>query len=214
MNTEPTPDPLFLPSWQHSLSGNGLKIGEQLFHHATELYVWYVSSSWYPMNEGNNLAAVKETDHICNLLSKMKRIAEISFSRGEFLSSSEEEGITFQLKGVFQDLQVGKFQRENLFEELQWIFSILIMNNPKAKLVSLITELEYRFCINPPSDQPSEISKRCQELLNKVIQNINPHLKEMNTQAMIQELNHILEKEDANQPIEKALLSAIQPWIF
>ena len=177
--------------------------GQRLFNEVTEVYIWYVSSSWYHM----------EGDSERNMLSRIKRIAEVSMQGGNYLSGQEDVEATTRLKDLFQDLNSGKLRRQDLPQALNEMLTQLTHTNPKAKVVSQATELEYRLCINPPPDQSPEVTEHYRQILLTIIQGITPQLTEINASAIAQGLTQILENFHTMDNFGNAISNAIRHWI-
>lgn len=85
--------------------------------------------------------------------------------------------------------------------------------NPKAKVVAQTTELEYRLCINPSSEQSSILTQQYQEALSQIIHKIGPKLLDINASAISQGLSQILENLDTIEDFNRAIDEAIKHWL-
>jgi hypothetical protein len=175
------------------ISSSGKPLGQQLFDDITEFYSWYISS-WY-MADGKTASVeiLQKNESIRKILSLLKRIAEVSMNGGSFLREKEEIHVLNKLSNILQDLNSGKLRKHHLPNGLFQVLEGLTQNNPKAKVISQITELEYYFCINPPPGQSPESTIRYQKLFNQIIDKISPQMPDISASAIAQGLSRILE---------------------
>jgi hypothetical protein len=213
----PLENPFFPPFPQHaqttSPSSPSRPAGQLLFSDVTEFYSWYVSC-WY-LSDGHypSEEVTQRSETTRRILSLIKRIAEVSIQGGNFLSEIEEYHTIHALNNVFQDLNSGKLRKQNLPEALGEVLASIIEHNPKAKVVFQTTELEYRLCINPPADQPAELTAHYQKILAQIIQKITPQMRDINASAIAQGLSKILENHLGSKSIAEALNEAVKHWL-
>jgi hypothetical protein len=207
----PSPPRFLGPS--EPLSHTGHLPGQRLFDDITEFYSWYISS-WY-MSDGRTASpeSLQKSESTRKILSLLKRIAEVSMNGGHFLTEKEEMRALNALSNILQDLSSGNLRKQDLPDALFQVLVNLTENNPKAKVVFQTTELEYLFCINPPSGQPSGLTMRYQQLFTQIIQGISPQMRDINASAIAQGLSRILENPNAIENINQAINEAIKHWL-
>jgi hypothetical protein len=187
--------------------------GQRLFDNVTEFYSWYISS-WYMADGGTaSPETLQKSESTRKILSLIKRIAEVSKDGGNFLTETEEIIALNAFSNVLQDLNSGKLRKQNLPDALFEIIENLTRDNPKAKVVFQITELEYRLCINPPLGQSSELTVQYQQVLTQIIQGITPQLQDINASAIAQGLSQILENSSTAENFNNAINEAIKHWL-
>jgi hypothetical protein len=143
-------------------------------------------------------------------LSKLMRIAKLSSEGGSFLSSQEETQTTNRLFKLKEQLCDGTLKRESTISELHSLIHNIIAYNPKAKVVSYATELEYHFCIlHPPSIEATYLKSYLEGLL----EHIKPSLLEIQAYAISQIMGKILENPSAHPNAGKILEQEIHQWI-
>jgi hypothetical protein len=206
----PIPQPILT---KELISSSGQPLGQRLFDDTTEFYSWYVSS-WY-MSDGGAASAeiLQKSESTRKILSLLKRIAEVSMNGGNFLTEKEEVHALNDLSNILQDLNSGKLRKQHLPDALFQVMEDLIQNNPKAKVVSQVTELEYYLCINPPAGQSLESTIQYQKVLNRVTERISPQMRDINASAIAQGLSQILENPSGVENIYQAIQEAIKHWL-
>jgi hypothetical protein len=199
-----------VPSWTPqpdiTQARPGQPLGQRLFDDITEFYCWYVTS-WY-----RGLPS-KEGESIPKILSVMKRVAEVSMNGANYLSEKEEIKAVDSLSNILQDLNSGKLRQQDLPEALMHVTSAMINHNPKAKVVSQTTELEYRLCINPDPAQPSDLTNKYQQTLSMIIEKITPEMRDSNATAIAQGLSQILAHPENFENTHEAIQQAVKDWL-
>ncbi len=174
--------------------------GKQLFNSASDFYSWYMTWINTPSSQAN----------VFQTLSELMRIALLSSDGGNYLSFQEEEKSIKDLSKLKEELCDGNLKKENTFQELRSLVDNIISRNPKAKLVSYATELEYRFCIlKTPSTQAEYLQKYLKELLTCV----TPSLLEIQAYAIGQIMGKILENPSLNQDAGRLLEKEVKQWL-
>lgn len=174
--------------------------GVQLFHQASDFYSWYMS--WSPSPTAD--AKVFQT------LSKLMRIGKISSEGGKFLSSQEENLVTSHLHKLKEQLCDGTLKKDATLPELHSLVHNIISYNPKAKVISYATELEYHFCILKPPSTESEFLKTYLEML---LGQVNPSLLEIQAYAISQIMGKILENPTQHKNAGKLLEQELHQWL-
>lgn len=174
--------------------------GAQLFHQASDFYSWYMSWSSSPTADAK----------IFQTLSKLMRIGKLSSEGGKFLSQQEEKEVTSHLHKLKEQLCDGTLKKEATLPELYSLVHNIISYNPKAKVVSYATELEYHFCIlKPPSNESDFLKKYLEGLLGQV----NPSLLEIQAYAISQIMGKILENPSSHNNAGKMLEQELHQWL-
>jgi hypothetical protein len=214
MNSEPVSGNFQVPPWPPQPGSVPLQpeypSGELLFDEITEFYSWYVYACLDPTISQENS---KSSHSIPKILSVMKRIAEVSMNGGNFLSQQDELRAIESLSNILHDLKSGKLRRQDLPDALKQITDTLTNGNPKAKVVSQTTELEYRLCINPSREQSSELTGKYQKILSRIIEKIGSGMPEINASAIAQNLLHILDNTPEITDIHEAIDEAVKHWL-
>ncbi|MES2198838.1 MAG: hypothetical protein V4489_01540 [Chlamydiota bacterium] len=174
--------------------------GKQLFNSASDFYSWYMSWIHVPSSQAN----------VFRILSELMRIALLSAEGGKYLSFPDEDTGIKNLSRLKENLCDGNLKKEATFQELKSLVSNLTAQNPKAKLVSCATELEYQFCILPP---PSTHSEYLQNYLNKLLKCVTPSLLEIQAYAISQIMGKILENPPLHKEAGYTLEKEVEQWI-
>ena len=174
--------------------------GRQLFNSVSDFYSWYMSWIHMPSSQAN----------VFRVLSELMRIALLSAEGGSYLSSQDENNGMQNLSRLKENLCDGHLKKEGTFQELKSLVNSIISQNPKAKLVSCATELEYQFCILPP---PSSQSKNLQDYLNKLLKCVTPSLLEIQAYAVSQVISKILETPSQHKDAGHILEKEVARWI-
>jgi hypothetical protein len=169
--------------------------GEMLSQQITDFYAWYMA--WD--------SSLHTHAHHFQLLSQIKRIAQVSVEGGGFLSEQEEKKALERLNNLRSGLYDGNISQQEIKEHLAHIVDDLTTSNHKARLVSHTTELEYRLCIHPPKDQNPALTAVFKELLNQVIAQIQPNLHDQEAQSMDQGIAQMLRNLSTHVHIDQAL---------
>ncbi len=148
-------------------------------------------------------------------ISQLMRIAHCSSSGGEFLSKEAEEIARQRLSELREELDDGKSHTENIAPEVSSIIFSLTYNNPKALLVSRLTELEYKFCIHRIEEQANLSSQQAEELysqvegvrhvLNRAIQEIKPSLVDLKALELARQLHDLPNQENSSDAVKKTI---------
>lgn len=187
--------------------------GQRLFDDVTAFYSWYVSAWYLSSGEFVSSESSQKNDTTRKILSLIKRIAEVSMSGGGFLSEKEESRALDGLSEILQDLNNGSLRKQQLPEALLQLADTLTANNPKAKLVSQTTELEYLFCINPSPMQSTDLTQKYQQLFTLIIEKINPQMRDINASAISRGLSQILENPHRSADMSGKIHEAIKHWL-
>lgn len=203
-----------VPPWAFSpiehRSPQGNAYGKSLLEDITSFYSWFVSS-WY-LSDATPETSQKD-DSSRKILSLIKRISEVSVNGGFILSENEELKAIQFLQDIHQDLLNGSLRKQDLPTALVQLMNDLTHRNPKAKVVSQTTELEYLLCINPSPHQSEKSTEEYRSLLSQIIQKVNPQMPDINASAISQGLSYILEDPDAIPDIHSAINNAIKHWL-
>jgi len=173
-----------------------------LFHKVEELYEWYMSRVHTSMNLTNPLQCLSELMHV----------AQTSDLGGSYLSPQEEQQIYEALTHVQTDLCDGLLKLEQLKEKVEQILEKLTKTNTKARLVSRVTKLEYKFCIHSYESQTPE-AKLLYTCLGHLLQNITPKLLEIQALAIDQVAAKLLQTQGSPLQIQQTLQAEMQHWI-
>lgn len=217
-----SPDPLppssfpsgsFPPSDSGSVSKN--RPENLLIEEIAEFYVWYVTSSWFQSEKLSFSSDSQRSngDTTRNLLSRIRRIAEVSISGGNYLSFQEVNRAHREIRELISDLNNGRIKKRDLPDLLDAILQEMTAQNPKAKVISHITELEYRLCINPGESQPTELTEHYRQTLEKIVHAINPRMSNVNASAIAQGLAHVIGNMDKGMDVPRAIADAIKHWV-
>ena len=113
-------------------------VGQKLFDTTLDFYAWYLS--W--VREPNLHSPTFK------ILSQIMRIAQVSLTGGRYLSEKDEAHALLKLEQLKDKLFDGTIKSEEILGSLSDILENVIHCNPKARLVSYITEIEYVFYLN------------------------------------------------------------------
>jgi|GEM_PF-5373163 len=174
--------------------------GKKLFQSTSEFYSWYMS--W--INTPSSQAKVFQT------LSELMRIALLSSEGGKYLSFGEEEKVLAKLTGLKEQLCDGTIKNDSTLGEIRRLVDNIIAHNPKAKMVSYATEIEYHFCILKP--QTTQTVK-LQNYLKDLLKHVTPSLLEIQAYAISQVMGRILENPLQHADPEPLLQKEISQWI-
>lgn len=178
----------------------GISPGRQLFNSVSDFYSWYMSWIHIPSSQAN----------VFRTLSELMRIALLSAEGGKYLSLQDEEKGMQNLSKLKENLCDGNLKKEATFQHLKSLVHNIISQNPKAKLVSYATELEYQFCIlSPPSTQ----SEYLQNYLTRLLKCVTPALLEIQAYAISQIMGKILESPLSYKEAGYVLEKEINQWI-
>jgi hypothetical protein len=177
--------------------------GQTLFNCASEFYAWYGSWDLLPEQHADTFAR----------LSELMQIAHVSLSGGRYLTEKEERRAVDSLMQLREDLYIGAVKQEEILKTLLAILQQLTESNPKAKLVSCATQLEYRLCIRPRKNDAPQSVERCRVTLEGIISQVRPDLLDINAYAAAQGLANLLAHIDAIEDACAALQEAIYRWI-
>ena len=177
-----------------------IAIGDKLFNYTSEFYAWYMSL----------LIDSKSQSDIFKTLSQLMRIALLSAEGGDFLKTANEEGALTALLLIKEDLSDGNIKHAEVLYQLKKIIEGLTANNPKARLVTYATELEYHYCLKQTtSNQTQEFQKYLKELLGFV----TPSLLEINAYAIAQIMGKALENPSVFRNPKIELKEEINKWL-
>lgn len=163
--------------------------GSKLFDNASEFYTWYMMLVSKPRDQ----AEVFQT------LSQLMRVAEISRAGGNYLSETEETTASQALCALREQLLDGKIKQHDILSRVQSIREKLIFHNPKAKLVTYATEVEYKFYLSPSPRLQADYVKK---MIDSLLTHVNPSLQPINAQAISQVLVSLLETVSGSGPLE------------
>ena len=186
-----------------SLMGSARPSGQRLFDQISEFYAWYLSWDISPKVHAKTF----------EFLSRIMRIAQVSKDWGHFLSDEEEQKALKLLSSLREELFDGLCRQQEIPQTLLNILQLLTNSNPKARLVARTNELEYILCVNAAPSQPPEIRTRYQLLLDHILNQITPNLRDTHAHAVSQGLSKIIENPNAIADIHAAILQATQRWL-
>jgi len=147
----------------HSTKEEGFSYpGLSLFEKAFDFYSWYLS---YDISLSKQWA-------LFETLSLIMQIAKLSFEGAALLSAQEEEEALKQLQELSEAISGGTLKKIDLTTIIEKIITKLIDNNPRAKLVALLTRLEYKVCIHNTFDVSQEVQLLFRQELYKLLQAI------------------------------------------
>jgi hypothetical protein len=165
--------------------------GTRLFNSVSDFYSWYMAL----VNKPGEQAKVFQ------ILSQIMRVAKISQSGGNYLLEEEESTALQSLYLLKEHLLDGKIKQNDVLTKVERIRENLISKNPKAKLVTCVTEVEYKLCLAPkPETEAADLKSALESLLAQV----NQDLQEKSAQAITQTLLPFLE----TVPLQEAVVSA------
>ena len=173
--------------------------GQQLFQQASDFYSWFMSSF-----------SLTADAKVFQILSKIMRIAKLSSEGGKFLSDQEEKKTILLLTKLKEQLCDGTLKKEHTADELSSFVHNIISSNPKAKVISYATELEYNFCILKP---PSKESSHLKNYLEHLVEKVTPSLLEIQAYAISQIMGKILENPKVHLNAAVLLEEEIPRWL-
>ena len=177
--------------------------GERLFEETSQFYEWYLSWDASPSEHARSFEC----------LSQIMRIAQTSKEGGGFLSSTQETSALNSLSSLKDDISNGYIRINEIQTSLLQILQNLTDANPKARLVSQTTKLEYLLCVHPSRDQSKDITGRYQQLLSHIISQVTPNMLDSHANAISQGLSKILDNPESVSDIHQALHEAIKGWL-
>lgn len=180
--------------------GQGIGPGKELFNAVSEFYSWYMSWIHTPSSQAT----------VFKSLSELMRIASLSAEGGNYLSLQDEEKGIQNLSKLKENLCDGHLKKEATLQQVKSLVNNIISQNPKAKLVSSATELEYQFCILSP---PSAHSTYLQDYLARLLKCITPALLEIQAYAISQIMDKLLENPLSHQDAGYILEKEVNQWI-
>jgi len=191
------------PWTNQDLSSSKGAVGAQLFEQTSQFFAWYLTWDSAPADHARSF----------EYLSQIMQIARVSKEGGNFLSSMQEKKALDSLSSLQEDLFNGNIRHPDIQESLMHILHSLTDSNPKAKLISHTTELEYLLCIHPSGNQPSDATERYQQTLSYIISKVTPNMLDVHAHAIAQGLSKILDNPQAIPDIQQALHEAIRGWL-
>ncbi|GAB4184486.1 MAG: hypothetical protein Tsb0015_00470 [Simkaniaceae bacterium] len=162
---------------------SGSSFGNKLFENVSHFYAWYLSWDSKPSNHTETF----------ELLSRIMRIAQVSKEGGNFLSSFQEKDALEAFSDLSDDLSYGKLENPEINDRLNKILAHLTDNNPKAKVVSYITSLEYLINIRNADIIPKPLLEDFKAQFSSLIEKLNPNLSDINAEAISRHLKEILQ---------------------
>jgi hypothetical protein len=174
--------------------------GRQLFNSVSDFYSWYMSRIHTPSAHAS----------IFQTLSELMRISSLSAEGGEYLSPEEEKRGVRSLSKLKEKLCDGNLKKEDTLRKLKALIDNITSQNPKAKLVSYATELEYQFCILRP---PSPHSEYLQNYLNELLKYVTPSLLGIQAYAITQIIGKILDTTPLHKDTGYILEKEVKQWI-
>ena len=175
-------------------------IGDKLFNSSSEFYDWYMSL----------IDASKSQTGIFSALSQIMRVALLSIEGGNYLKSDGEERAIRDLTLLKEELSDGNIKHSEVPHQLKKIIEGITANNPKARLVTYATEIEYTYCIKEASSsQTLEFQKYLKELLGFV----SPSLLEIHAYAIAQIMGKVLENPSLFGDPKITLKEEINKWL-
>jgi hypothetical protein len=182
-----------------SISPSKVPTGQKLFDLAASLYAWFGSIDSKP----------REHLPIYEELSTIMLLAKCNMNGGNYMTVFEEHQGFSTMEQLCQDLYLGNKTSKEIPDVLGIVIQGLTENNYKAKLVSLIIQLDYRLRIHPVYEKGEEVQKILKELFEELLLTINPSLNENNAQAVAQQLTMILSHLDKDKEISDEDLNAV-----
>lgn len=178
-------------------------IGKKLFENALAFYAWYLA---WDTNPFSHAKAFK-------VLSQILHIAKVSLSGGHYLKEVEEQKAISLLSQMKEKLFNGSIRSEQILETLLRILHTLEEANPKARLVALTTEYEYRYCIDTIEKLSEDKKAACRKKLYELLDHITPELLDMNAHAIAQSIAQLIESPFQEKDPEAALDNAMKRWL-
>ncbi len=187
---------------KHSFSKTSSRttVGDCLFNYTSEFYSWYMSL----------VDDSKSQSGVFRALSQLMRIALLSAEGGNYLKMDTEEKALRSLTLLKENLSDGNLKHGEVLHQLKKIINEITSNNPKARLVTYATEIEYTYCIEKnPSNQIQEFQQYLKELLNFV----TPSLLEIHAYAIAQIMGKVLENPTLFADPKTTLKEEINKWL-
>ena len=169
--------------------------GRKLIQEIDEFYISY--GNWrteYPEN--------------FECFSLIKRIAEVSFNTGAYLSEQDEKELIHRLSEIKEGLYAGNIKHRHIPGSMNHLILSLIEKNPKAKLVAYLIELEY--FLHGDTKPQTELKQQICALIGKILAKITPLLPDANAHAAAKELSMLLTKMMKNPHQEKEILQTLE----
>lgn len=137
---------------------------------------------------GSSIKEPKKLEHLFQHLVILMCIADSGF-----LSQDEEKWALDEVKKAKEDLQNGSITHQDLFERLDSIIKHLNHNNPRSKIISIITEFEYFFTMYPPEGLEPVNNEHFQNIMNPFHAKINSKIEDFEVTPVARHLEHFKE---------------------
>lgn len=141
-------------------------------------------------------------------INQLLRIADGSRKQGQFLTATDEDNALESLRTCRDRLYNGEIRTQEISGAVGDVLASITHNNPKARLVGKVTELEYRYCIYPSQQGIPDADPELQDLFNKVIEEITPRLLDIKALQLARELTDL----DSDKPASE-LKPILQNWL-
>ncbi|MBS0620032.1 MAG: hypothetical protein JSS61_01045 [Verrucomicrobia bacterium] len=159
-------------------------IGNRLQEDAAAFYVWYVSSCYANPSEGGEATR--------RALSQIMRIAEVCKNGSACLTFDQEGRAIQDLTHVREAFLSGSLKFRELQQALGEVLWRLIESNPRARIVSQVTELEYRLLVNPQENLTNETAEECKTLIQNILERVSLGLSDLHAGALSRSLSSAL----------------------
>lgn len=195
------------PAYEPDRSSNessGSHNGTKLFDHASSFYSWYLQRINTDMDYHQ---PTRET------LAKIMNIAKVSADHGNFLSKTEEDSSVLAIKNLTDDLNIGAKKQYNIPEVLINSLDSIVSQNPKAKLVAKITELEYKTCLRDPTQLSDEDQASLKDLFTEISNRISSDTPSLNAEAISRSIDKLLDESPPPNTMIQELQDNIKSWL-
>lgn len=177
-----------------------IAIGDKLFNYTSEFYAWYMSL----------IDDSKAQSGIFRTLSQLMRVALLSSEGGNYLKDDNEERALQALTLLKEELSDGNIKHGEVLYQLKKVMEGITANNPKARLVTYATEIEYTYCINKAS---SSQTQDFQKYLKEILSFVTPSLLEIHAYAIAQIMGKVLENPATFGDPRITLKEEINKWL-
>ena len=89
----------------------------------------------------------------------------------------------------------------------------IVSQNPKAKLVAKITELEYKTCLRDPTQLSDEDQASLKDLFTEISNRISSDTPSLNAEAISRSIDKLLDESPPPNTMIQELQDNIKSWL-